>query len=224
MYLQWNGCPQGLVPTALAFNIHLAYDFNTALKEVWRKLWILYTDDLLLMGESEEHVVAIQRICSLVLKRLGKKVSSKCDRSVKKSGEHVGLSFTKGGVQLSDAAAEQLKLMLNVMPKGKKQMQRLLGTIVQATTAFGFDNKHKAWLAEKLPVLTQASTAEPFQCTEEVKQTIKEMATKVLNSKRKLINPDDMITDETCLVISSDVSDEGCCAALGVVRKANALS
>ena len=72
----------------------------------------------------------------MVLRKLGKKVSSKCDRSVKKNGEHVGLSFTKGGVQLSDASVEQLKLMLNVMPKGKKQMQRLLGTIVQAIDSF----------------------------------------------------------------------------------------
>ena len=153
------------------------------------------------MGESEEHVVAIQRVCSVVLRKLGKKVSSKCDRSVKKNGEHVGLSFTKGGVQLSDASVEQLELMLNVMPKGKKQMQRLLGTIVQTITAFEFDNSNKTWFAEKLSVLTQAATAELFQCTEEVNQIIKEMARKVLNSKRRLINPDDLLTDETCLVI-----------------------
>ena len=51
---------------------------------------------------------------------------------------------------------------------------------------------------------------------------IREMAKKVLNSKRRLINPDDLLTDETCLVISSDASDEGCGASLGVVRKADA--
>ena len=70
------------------------------------------------------------------------------------------------------ASVEQLKLMLNVMPKGKKQMQRSMGTIAQAITSFEFDNSNKTWLAEKLSVLTQAATAEPFQCTEEVKQTI----------------------------------------------------
>ena len=122
---------------------------------------------------------------------------------MKKNGEHVGLSLTKGGVQLSDTSVEQLKPMLNVMPKGKKQMQRLLGTIVQAIATFEIDNSNKTWLAEKLSALTQAATAEPFQCTEEVKQTIKEMAKKVLNSKRRLINLDDLLTDETCLVISS---------------------
>ena len=53
VYLQWKGCPQGLAPAAPAFNIHLAHGFNTALKELWRQMWILYTDDLLLMGESE---------------------------------------------------------------------------------------------------------------------------------------------------------------------------
>ena len=84
----------------------------------------MYTDDLLLMGESEEHAVAIQRICSIVLQKLGKKVSPKCDRSVMRNCEHAGLSFTKGGVQLSDAPVEQLRLMLDVMPKGQKQMQR----------------------------------------------------------------------------------------------------
>ena len=85
---------------------------------------------------------ATQQICAIVLRQLGKKVSPKCDRTVKTNGEHVGLSFTKGGVQLSDATVEQLKRMLDVMPKGKKQMQRLLGTIVQAMTAFEFDNSN----------------------------------------------------------------------------------
>jgi len=42
VYLQWKGCPQGLAPAAPAFNIHLAHGFNTALKELWRKMWILY--------------------------------------------------------------------------------------------------------------------------------------------------------------------------------------
>ena len=106
VYLQWDGCPQGLTPAAPAFNIHLVHGFNTTLRELWRKLWILYTDDLLLMGEPEEHVVVIQRICSLVLKELSKKASSKCDRSVKRNGEHVGLSFTNGGVQMSDTEAD----------------------------------------------------------------------------------------------------------------------
>ena len=69
----------------------------------------------------------------------------------------------------------------------------MLGTIVQAITAFEFDNSSKTWLAEKLSMLTQAATTEPFQCTEEVKQTIKEMAKKALNSKRRLINPDDFM-------------------------------
>ena len=221
VYLQWDGCPQGLAPAAPGFNLHMAHGFNTALGLLWSRMWILYTDDLLLFGESAAHVEAIQRICAIVLRQLGKKVSPKCDRTVKTNGEHVGLSFTKGGVQLSDATVEQLKRMLDVMPKGKKQMQRLLGTIVQATTAFEFDNSNKTWLAEKLSILTQASTAEPFQCTAEVKQTIREMATKVVNSKRRLINPDDLITDDCCVVISSDASDEGCGASLGVVMKAD---
>ena len=120
---------------------------------------------------------------------------------MKKNGEHVRLSFTKEGVQLSDALVEQLELMLNVMPKGKKQMQRLLGTIVHAITAFEFDNSNKTRFAERQSVLTQAATAEPFRCTKEVKQTIKEMAKKLLNSKRWRINPDGLPTYETCLDI-----------------------
>ena len=156
------------------------------------------------------------------MRLLGKKVSAKCDRSIKKNGEHGGLPFTKGVVRLSDAAVAQLKQMLTMMPKGKKQVQRLLGTIVQATTAFEFDNQHKTWLAEKLSVLTQASTTKPFQCTEEMKMTIREMVPKVLNMKRRLVNPDDLLSDDTCLMILSDASNEGCGASLRIVRKADA--
>ena len=52
--------------------------------------------------------------------------------------------------------------------------------------------------------------------------TIREMVPKVLNMKRRLINPDDLLSADTCLVISSDASDEGCGASLGIVRKADA--
>ena len=52
--------------------------------------------------------------------------------------------------------------------------------------------------------------------------TIREMVPKVLNMERRLINPDDLLSDDTCLVISSDASDEGCGASLGIVRKAYA--
>ena len=96
VYLQWDGCPQGLAPTAPGFNLHMAHGFNSALGLLWARMWILYTDDLLLFGESAAHVEAIQRICAIVLQQLGKKVSPKCDRTVKTNGKHVGLSFTKG--------------------------------------------------------------------------------------------------------------------------------
>jgi hypothetical protein len=44
-----------------------------------------------------------------------------------------------------------------------------------------------------------------------------EMVPKVLNMKRRLINPDDLLSDDTCLVISSDASDEGCGASLACI-------
>ena len=43
VYLQWQGCPQGLAPAAPVSNVNLAHGVNTALKELWRKMWILYT-------------------------------------------------------------------------------------------------------------------------------------------------------------------------------------
>ena len=95
VYLQWDGCSQGLAPAAPGANLHMAHGFNTALGLLWSQMWILYTDDLLLFGESAAHVEAIQRICAIFLRQLGKKVSLKCDRTVKANGEHVGLSFTR---------------------------------------------------------------------------------------------------------------------------------
>ena len=128
--VQWIGSPQGLASAAPGFNCHLAHGLNTVLGlDEWTKLALVYTDDLLIMGESKAHAAARQRLMQEVLRALGKKLSSKCDRTIKKFGDHVGMRFTKGGVQLQDEAVESLRRVLMQKPKGKKQMQRIFGTV-----------------------------------------------------------------------------------------------
>jgi hypothetical protein len=101
-------------------------------------------------------------------------------------------------------------------------MQRILGTVQQAITAFEFKTCEQTWLADRLAILTQASTTEPYRCTDEVQRTLTELADRIKNQKRKLINPDELLTEETCIVIMSDASDEGIGASLGICRKSNA--
>ena len=56
IYLQWDGCPQGLASAAPGFNLYMVHGFNTALGFLRSQMWVLYTDDLLLFGESAAHV------------------------------------------------------------------------------------------------------------------------------------------------------------------------
>ena len=182
--VQWIGSPQGLASAAPGFNCHLAHGLNTLLGlDEWTKLALVYTDDLMIIGESNAHAAARQRLMQEVLRALGKKLSSKCDRTIKKFGDHVGMRFTKGGVQLQDEAMESLRGVLMQKPKGKKQMQRILGTVQQAMAAFEFKTCEQTWLADRLAILTQASTTEPHRCTDEVQRTLTKLADRIKNKK-----------------------------------------
>ena len=80
---------------------------------------------------------------TVALKVLGKEVSSKTDRTIKKSGKIAGMKFTKGGVVLDDDAVSALELAMDgVIEKKKvneKDARRVCVILQYAASAFGWD-------------------------------------------------------------------------------------
>ena len=98
--LQWSGVPQGLVPAAPFFTMHLSDAFNRMFGQEWTDYWVCYVDDCLRWGYTHEQCSGRSRLLTAALKVMGKEVSEKVDRSVKEHGTVAGLKFTAGGVCL----------------------------------------------------------------------------------------------------------------------------
>ena len=118
--LQWVGVPQGLASVAPFWNVHIADVFNRLLGEGWREYWAHYVEDCLVFAATEEQCRHRQRMLTVALKVLGKEVSSKIDRTNKKSGKIAGMKFTKEGVALDDDAVAALELAMDELIEKKK--------------------------------------------------------------------------------------------------------
>ena len=77
---------------------------------------------------------------TIALRVLGKEVSNKIDRTIRKSVKIAGMKFTKGGVVLDDDAAAALELAMDeVIAKKKvneKDARRMCGILQYAASAF----------------------------------------------------------------------------------------
>ena len=90
-------------------------------------------DDCLVFAATEEQCRHRQRMLTVAPRVLGKEVSSKIDRTIKRSGKTAGMKFPKGGVVLDDDAVATLELAMNeVMEKKKvneKHARRMCGIL-----------------------------------------------------------------------------------------------
>jgi hypothetical protein len=90
---------------------------NQLFGEMWREMAALYVDDLLIHGQTREHCEMRQRLIQNALRALEKELSTKCDRSVKKYGNIVGLKITKDGIEPDDDVIETLRQELLTAPR-----------------------------------------------------------------------------------------------------------
>jgi hypothetical protein len=90
LLLQWQHCPQGLAPIAPFWNVYFGHGMNAVFGEEWQDWMICYVDDVMVYGLTENQCKQRQRLLSMALRLLDKKVSSKLDRTVKQEGHLVG--------------------------------------------------------------------------------------------------------------------------------------
>ena len=67
---------------------------------------------------------------------MGKKLSPKGDRTVKKYGPIAGLKITEDGIEPDEGCAESLNGALITQPKSQKPLRRLIGVILYSNGAF----------------------------------------------------------------------------------------
>ena len=210
LLVQWSGMPQGLSVSATFFNGHIKDGFNRLLPGVWEQMWTLYVDDACIHGQSRTHCEIRQQIFREVMEVLGKKLSPKGDRTVKEYGMIVGLKITKDGIEPDEGCVESLRGALMTQPKSQKQLRRLIGIILYSSGAFEWTQNDLTWWARTMKPLHEAASQEKYPgWTAECQASVKELEDRMCKLPKAHTRPEDLITDESCLVIMSDACDEG---------------
>ena len=159
-----------------------------------------------------------QRIVSMALKKLGKRLSEKLDRTVRQEGHIAGMKFTPEGVVITDEAVDALVEAMGENVKSLKAAQRLVGIMIYAQSSFQWDLDGQTVHAELLNVLHRAMSAPQFKWTEECKRAVEMLRERVKVAPRVACRPDELLNDGWCLVIKSDASNTGAGACLLLVK------
>ena len=222
LLVEWSGMPQGLAVSATFFNCHLADGMNQLLDEEWRKMWAVYVDDVLINGQTKWHCEQRQEILKQCMHALGKKLSTKGDRTVKEYGLIVGLKVTAKGIEPDDGVVESLLTELRTRPKSIKMLRHLIGVILYSSGAFTWTQQDLTWWAKTMKPLHEATTKERFAWTEECAQCVRELEQRVRVLPRAHCDPGTLIDEGHCLVIMADASAEGVGAGIWRVARPDA--
>ena len=141
---------------------------------------------------------------------LGKELSTKGDRTVKEYGLAVGLKVTTEGVEPGGGCIAVL--LEELRPRSREMLQHLTGVILYSSGAFEWDIDDLTWWSAVMKPLHTAAANERIQWTEECQQSVKEMERRMAKMPRAHCDPVTLISDESCLIIMSDASDDdlGC--------------
>ena len=152
----------------------------------------------------------------MALKKPGKRLSEKLDRTVRQEGHIAGMKFAPEGVVITDEAADALMEAMGEDVKSLKAAQRLVGILICAQSSFKWDIDGQTIHAELLNVLHRAMSAPQFKWTDECKRAVEMMRERVKVAPMVTCRPDELPSDERCLVIKSDASntDAGACLLL----------
>ena len=218
LLLQWQHAPQGLAPIAPFWNVYMAHGLSALFNEEFHKWTALFVDDILEYDYTKQHAADKQRIVSMALKKLGKRLSEKLDRTVRQEGHIAGMKFTPEGVAITDEAVGALVEAMGENVKSLKAAQRLVVILIYAQSSFQWDIDGQTVHAELLNVLHKAMSAPQFRWTDECKRAMEMLRERVKVAPRVACRPDELLNDGWCLVIRSGASNTGAGACLLLVK------
>ena len=187
----------------------MAHGLSALFSEEWHQWLALFVDDILGFGHTEKHAKDMQMIVSMALKKLGKRLSEKLDRTVRQTGDIAGMHFTAEGVIITDEAVNALEEAMGEDIKSLKAAQRVMGIIIYAQLSFQWDLDGQTTHAELLNVLHRAMVAPQFKWTEECKRAVEILRKRVKVAPRVACRPDELLNDGRCIVVKTDAELRG---------------
>jgi site-specific DNA-cytosine methylase len=211
-------CIQGSGPAAAWANFVLEYLYNAAFGMAWTNWVTKFVDDHLCYGIDDAQALNRAKIMRAVLEVGGLKVSDKTPGVSKDSGQLAGITVTSQGITLNTEAVDALRIALGATPKTVTELKSMIGVILYAHTAFEWDVQDLAWFAKTMSPLHKAATLKPILWGSECTQAVDALLGRIQTSPRWFTHFEDLVTEDTCLIIMSDASDTGGGVALFLVK------
>ena len=124
-----------------------------------------------------------------------------------------GYQISAGGISCGDSVVEALMVLLTKVIRSLKQLQSLIGSLLQAHVAFKFNLEQISTFGELMAVLQavlkRSKKGESFKYAEDIKPTCEKLKEFVQNLTLAKCNPADLIDADHCLIYLGDIGDTG---------------
>ena len=209
---------QGCNTSALFYPVFKHLIFNQILGRCWKIYWSIYQDDTIPKGMSIEEVAGRLRILLMIYKVFDIEVSPKCyDKTgeipITQQVKAAGYVLSEAGISCGDEFYDVMVVLLTKVIRSIKQLESLIGSLLQAHVAFRFDIDQIAIFGELMAmlqvVLKRAKAGGKIQYNEEIKPVCEELLSfvKILPLVKCL--PEELIDDQHCLIYLRDIGDTG---------------
>jgi hypothetical protein len=209
---------QGCNTSALFYPVFKHLIFNQILGRCWKIYWSIYQDDTIPKGMSIEEVAGRLRILLMIYKVFDIEVSPKCyDKTgeipITQQVKAAGYVLSEAGISCGDEFYDVMVVLLTKVIRSIKQLESLIGPLLQAHVAFRFDIDQIAIFGELMAmlqvVLKRAKAGGKIQYNEEIKPVCEELLSfvKILPLVKCL--PEELIDDQHCLIYLGDIGDTG---------------
>lgn len=211
------------------FPAWIAYCYSFFLGDAWMEFWLQHTDDSLCHGSDED-------ICQLRWELMyacqvlsGLSPTAKYDSvgiPPVMEDDHVGLHWTGQGHRVADKSVELMKLLIQKVPQGGVQAQKLRGLINQSLTLLAWtqETKHQR-MKVMIPInetVAKWQAKKEFLWGPEQKEAVQLILDMIDVTPRAYAHPDWVCSKNRCLVGQGDWDPAGISWHLFSVAKADA--
>ena len=229
-FYRYLGGAQGIANMAVHWNVHLMHSFDRILGEHWRDWYTLYVDDLGVHGFTVQQTRNRSRILEAMLTVLEKPFSDKTGADVADSLDIAGLHFTEHGVRLSDDAFHALEQCLReYQVKNVTDIQHVVGVIQYAYSAFEWPDRtassqYSTLLSQLNEVMKQPKQVLPKKWAAVYPPVRDKLLSLIKKQPWAYSDPRKIISENSCLIMTTDASDSAVAATLFRVSKPDAAS
>ena len=219
-FVQANVCVQGLALSAYFFPMWIYRLWTRAFGLAWTLWWSHHVDDAMVHGDDDDRCMGRNEIFEAIAEIAGLPISAKTPACSLEEAKGCGMVISEHGQRADDTVEVALQMRLDLaISKGSvtgiKQLQNLRGVIDSSRLAFTFSagQHHKfAELCSPLNVCIKRTNSEgkvPREYYRDVAiPCLIELKTFIKTVPRAHIHPDDLITEDSCLILCGDSSDD----------------